>query len=482
MANTTVYPYGQSGSLPSGYPIADDLETDSAQQALSARQGKIIGDKLFDTWEEIDLSGLTVQAGSLGSDSKWFMNGKHIAYPVTPGDRIRIKATAKNSYTGGWYGFLNSTYTPPQAATIVPYVTGYSRTWLNTGTSVILTIPNNAAYLCMCPKDGGGESTWQAWDLLAESTILDRDDVVDNLYDGGVDSPLSAEQGKKLANMVSGTIPSRLTKYTRTGGPIIFSEVEHHVAKSEISSVTSQYFQGGACYGNYLFMFTENNTTCWVYNLSTETLVQTITIPSEDRGFVATCHCNTVNFGTEFYDSGDDFPLLYVSTGYNDGTNTGVIVYRIVVETVDDTTTYSLSLVQTVKIPTTTWSEFIVGEDGNCFIKHATTFYRMRMPKLSDGNVTLDFSNALEVYNFTEQPFNSANQNHLYHNGKIFVLSGGTNAGLLIVLDLCTRTRESVIDLNAIGITKEPESGFIWNGTFCIVCRSTTSVYALYFD
>lgn len=42
MANKTVYPYGQNGQLPSGYPIADDLVTNSAQQALSAKQGKVL--------------------------------------------------------------------------------------------------------------------------------------------------------------------------------------------------------------------------------------------------------------------------------------------------------------------------------------------------------------------------------------------------------------------------------------------------------
>lgn len=39
MADTTIYPYGQNQPIPTGYPIADDLVTDSAQQALSARQG-----------------------------------------------------------------------------------------------------------------------------------------------------------------------------------------------------------------------------------------------------------------------------------------------------------------------------------------------------------------------------------------------------------------------------------------------------------
>lgn len=42
MANETIYPFGQGGQLPSGYPIADDLVTDSAQVALSARQGKML--------------------------------------------------------------------------------------------------------------------------------------------------------------------------------------------------------------------------------------------------------------------------------------------------------------------------------------------------------------------------------------------------------------------------------------------------------
>lgn len=48
MANQTVYPYGQNGTLPSGYPIADDLATNSAQQALSAKQGVVLNDKIID--------------------------------------------------------------------------------------------------------------------------------------------------------------------------------------------------------------------------------------------------------------------------------------------------------------------------------------------------------------------------------------------------------------------------------------------------
>lgn len=39
MANTDIYPFGQTQEMPAGYPIANDLNTDDAQQALSAAQG-----------------------------------------------------------------------------------------------------------------------------------------------------------------------------------------------------------------------------------------------------------------------------------------------------------------------------------------------------------------------------------------------------------------------------------------------------------
>lgn len=46
MANTTVYPYGTGGSLPSSIGIINDLVTGGADKALSAEMGKQIGDLL----------------------------------------------------------------------------------------------------------------------------------------------------------------------------------------------------------------------------------------------------------------------------------------------------------------------------------------------------------------------------------------------------------------------------------------------------
>ena len=45
MADTTVYPFGPGGQLPSGVAIVDDLTTGGADKALSAKQGKVLNEK-----------------------------------------------------------------------------------------------------------------------------------------------------------------------------------------------------------------------------------------------------------------------------------------------------------------------------------------------------------------------------------------------------------------------------------------------------
>lgn len=632
MANKTVYPYGQNGTLPSGYPIADDLGTDSAQQALSARQGKVIGDYLFPgeesvdiasiadanytiadkgsnegsawgagkhkaipvvagqkitlsvastdnggyycwftsysapsastsptyfllgwgrawlagsktmivpagatylivntknasntvfTWslkrevaagnnfvtensdeftvpstEAIDLDSVELSNYSLG-DVNWTRNaannwGKHKAIPVTPGKVYRVRVASGR----GYIGFLTSAYVAPTSASAIPYTKG-TRGFLQASNGwKEYQAPSNAAYLCLCYQDGAGNSG--AWEMSEKTTItlgeafaeqaLLKDSVADNLMDGGRDVPLSAEQGKVLRSFITDGIPAGMERHEYTGSSVRLAR-KHHVAASKVATVGVNMFQGGACYGDYLFMFKSNNTTCWIYNLASSSLIQTITIPEEERGFVATCHCNTVNFGPSKYDADDPFPLIYVSTGYSDGTNTGVLVYRIVATTENDVTTYALTLVQTVKFPGTSWTEFLVGDERDCYICVGDTTYRMRMPTLSQGDITLDFSNALDTYRVTPQPswYNgSRGQNRIYNGGKIFMVSGvpqDDEKSLFISIDLVTGKREIEIDLiETFGWTAEPETIFIWHGRLCVAFANSANVYALYFE
>ena len=660
MANKTVYPYGTGGSLPSSIGLINDLKTGGVDKALTAEQGKVIGEYLFSDYKQVDLSGVTVSQYSLGagtnSSSRWNANGQHFVIPVTPGDRIRLTVASTDttggfyafftdyqqpnsvssatyylsgggrvwlstleeyddgvaelyvpitaSYlvvcpkdgdryvstwtiekyveagisdniitsdydivnpavsvevdmssidvsscslgssktwivsnrgagkqivvpvtpgdklklyaslstdSGNYYGWLTSAYTIPSSGDSVPYIEGGNRIWFTDReypgsgydySGHEFTVPQGAAYLCLVTQNGDGDTT--VWNVTyfrrtpvneaIENDVLLKSSVVNSLEKGGAQFPLSAEQGKILAKSIGAGIPDGLTKYTYKGALVTAAE-EHKVACAIVSKVTSQSFQGGACYGDYLFMFTENNTTCWMYNLATKSLVQTITIPSEERGFVSNCHCNTVNFGKNRYVSDDPFPVLYVSTGNHSGSYSGAIVYRIVATTENNTTTYSLSLIQTLRIPDRDdptlgggiWTEFVIGNDGDCYIIDTPVYttYRMRLPSLNISDYTFNYSDALEVVRNTGQSYSASGQGRIYRNGKFYMVAGTPSQGNIrfVVFDVATGVREVDIDLlETFGLNYEPEACFVWNEHVCIVFRSHANVYSLYFE
>lgn len=427
---------------------------------------------------DLDLDAYTPIRAFLAADNKWVTDSQNYPYysifiPCDPRQEFTLTPNPGYSMT---YAFLKSdehvNQTTPQ------YASGYSGNGVivNDGSIANVVAPGDANFLYVVTG------------YSVAGVILNRPKSIRTTGDT-VEEIARAVVGKAPEVDAEG-IPVGLIKH-EYNGPLVTIEEKHNVATAQVSTITSIACQGGACFGDYLFMFTENNTTCWLYNLATKTLLQTIAIPSRERGFVGNCHCNTVNFGTEYYDANDPFPLIYVSTGYASGGYTGALVYRVVATTENNATTYSLTLVQTLKMPGEGWTEFVVGEDGYCYLCYTTprTIYKMKMPKLSDGDITFDLEQAITTYQFTRQPswYNgSRNQNRMYHNGKIYVVSGvpaASETSLFIVLDLATETREVEIDLvNTLGLTSESETCFIWQGHICVAFRNNANVYALYFE
>lgn len=228
--------------------------------------------------------------------------------------------------------------------------------------------------------------------------------------------------------------------------------------------------QGGDCWGDYFFQFVTNNSVVRVYDLSTKTLVQTIKIGNSQSGFVSNCHCNTVCFGTEYYDVEDTFPLIYVSTGYAAGGYTGALVYRIV----QHNSIFFITLVQTIKFPVdqSSWTEFVPGEDGFAYLCYTSerVIFKVIMPKLKDGDIIITRDDAIETYQFTPQPdwmSTSRNQDRLFYNGKILYISGVPQSGeasAFVALNLETLERETIVDFKKIGLKNESESIFVWQG------------------
>lgn len=245
-----------------------------------------------------------------------------------------------------------------------------------------------------------------------------------------------------------------------------------HIEYEEIMELSGRYSQGGDCWGDYFFQFTKNNFEVRVFDLSTKTLVQTINITNSLRGFVSDCHCNTVCFGTEYYSDEDQFPLIYVSTGYAADGYTGALVYRIT----QHNGRFFITLVQTIKFPVdkSSWTEFVPGNEFAylCYISERIIF-KVPMPKLKDGDCIISRDNAIETYQFTPQPewmATSRNQDRMFYQGKILFVSGVPpgEASVFVVLNLDLRERERIIDFKKNGLESEPESIFIWRGDICV--------------
>lgn len=311
-------------------------------------------------------------------------------------------------------------------------------------------------------------------------------EIADNLTTNSSTTALSAAQGVVLKNMVNvpSPIPSGLTQYPYKGVSIDMA-TQRNFAVQQIKTLSNYHtWQGGDCFGDYLFMFTENNTTCWVINMSTGQQLQAIEIPSNQRGFVSNCHCDTVNFGSQYYDETDEFPLIYVSTGWGYNGYSGALVYRIIVTEENGQSSYSLELLQTIKFPVASgsFSVFAVGENNDAYIilKDGREIHHINMPQLSEGQeVIIDYSNDLNVYNAQAAP-NYPLQQAKFLNGKILRVAGSQNSGKLFSLNLYSGTYDVNISLTSAGITQEPEAIFVWNDLLCIVCRSSGRVWAIY--
>ena len=258
-------------------------------------------------------------------------------------------------------------------------------------------------------------------------------------------------------------------------GDTPYNVEEERFTYEEIMPLTgnlSPHPQGGDCWGDYFFQFVNNNTAVRIYDLDSRTLIQTAKIAQ--RGFVSSCHCNSVCFGPDFYAEGDEFPLIYVSTGYASGGYTGSLVYRIT--RVDDQ--FSFTLVQTLKFPVdkSSWTEFIPTDDGFgllCYTSERVIF-KVRLPKVEEGDLVIDRSQALETFQFTPQPDwmkSSRNQDRLFYRGKLVFVSGVPQSGeasVFVMLNFETLEREKILDLKEIGLRNESESIFVWRGDLCV--------------
>lgn len=166
MANTTVYPYGTGGSLPSSIGIINDPFTGGADKAWSAEQGKIINERITQTTEQ-DLSSPTLsQAFIILSTGMWITtsaNYKCKFLPVVAGKTYLVIA---NAYRKSYVAVLKNTTRSNN--TLANFATGCSIVELTKETRYLVTIPDDGEYLYFATLNNENDCTPQSISLVED--------------------------------------------------------------------------------------------------------------------------------------------------------------------------------------------------------------------------------------------------------------------------------------------------------------------------
>lgn len=215
----------------------------------------------------------------------------------------------------------------------------------------------------------------------------------------------------------------------------------------KLSSMSNNTPQGFAIYGKYLFNCHHSNDYIDVFDLETQKTVVSIKMEPEDI-----VHCNNVNFGNEFYNKDDKFPLLYIQQR---GVVCKLNVYRIICE---GNTIVTAEKVQVIYFGSCSWCINTI--DNNKNLLYAVYGYNgksyvssFRMPSVTEGNVSFHPRDAYKTY---YRPFKKVGQDTAFDNKYLYIVCGYVNDGELWRIDMDSKVAK-LIDLTKFGLYSEPE-------------------------
>ena len=231
-------------------------------------------------------------------------------------------------------------------------------------------------------------------------------------------------------------------------------------------------FQGMAVFNDYMFQCHHSNNRIDVYDLRDYSL--SFTIEQEGNGVV---HCNNADFGKDFYDKNDPFPLLYLE---QKGNRHKTSVYRII----RTDSTYTAQMVQTLTFePCTRSISNNDLENGFMYVTHghgkSGFVTKIKIPSYKKGDMTIDLKSKKALATFdVSSP--KVGQDATIHNNKLFQLKGYSREGEIKIVDLERQCILFVAQFNKIGMNGEPE-GIAWYKDHLIVSTVSGQVYNVYF-
>lgn len=273
--------------------------------------------------------------------------------------------------------------------------------------------------------------------------------------------------------------------------------------------------QDGAIYGSELFRF-DHKGNCAVYDLSELTDGETrelspIAAFRLDRADLVAPHSNAVCFGCEFYEAGDDYPLLY-SNVYNNCKNEedpmiGVcFVYRIQRTEAG----FQSTLVQLIEIVffedpilwkaspdrhgVRPYGNFVIDRETRSYYAFVmrnealgTRYFRFDLPSVRDGIMDVRFGvpkcvlGKADIRDSFDCSYHRYIQGAILHAGKIYSTEGfhedTVNRPAIRIIDL-KQKQETHVDIMDMGFVNEPE--FIdFYGDTCLYSDAYGNLYTV---
>ena len=244
--------------------------------------------------------------------------------------------------------------------------------------------------------------------------------------------------------------------------------------------------QGAAIFDKYLVQCHNANKTMAFYDMETQKLIEVV----ETGAYSKTYHCNNAGFGKARYDKADFFPLLYVSME-------NIKEHKVLVFRIEKGDHFKVSCVQTITFPNPEeidvyYPNMVLDNDKGELIQmgykqksykksapnNRIEIIRYKLPKLSDGNVTLTTSDMLDRF---EIPCVTATQGAFCKKGKIYQVYGapGGEWGINFQrINLKKRKVEILDDLEAKGFPTEPEGFSVYKKSY-ICCGVNGQVFEI---
>lgn len=269
--------------------------------------------------------------------------------------------------------------------------------------------------------------------------------------------------------------------------------------------------QDGAIWGQELFRF-DHEGNCIVYNLQDD--FREIGRFTLDKNEILCPHSNAVMFGCEYYETGDEYPLLYTNiyNNYAKAVNPmrGVCcVYRLC-RTAEGFTTTLVQLIQIGFVEDSRYwrssddaedirpyGNFAIDRDAGIYYGftmrdacRTTRYFSFKMPKLADGvvdetygvkKVTLQVSDVLDYFDCDYHKFI---QGACTHGGKIYSVEGFNDdpntLAAIRVIDPTQKKQLLYKPFTEFGTSVEPE--FIdFHGEACIYSDAHGNLYTIEF-